>query len=98
MPFRLPRLRDELVTDKPGSALFRRWWNLLAEQVEATDTELRAEIEALSQTVTDTAIDNDSRYVRGDGTISSSAATTTHKLAWTDPTTGAVYYILMSNV
>lgn len=99
MAFRLPRFRHEEVVDgKPGSDLFRRWWGLLVEQAEATDADWRAAVDDLTQIVTDNALDAETRYVRADGTISTSAATTTHKLAWTDPKSGRTYYILLSNV
>jgi hypothetical protein len=97
--FRLPRFRTEPVTDKPGSRIFRQWWDSVMTRIEDNDTEIRADIATLEQTVTDNSIDADSRYVRGDGSISAAAAkASTHQLAWTDPQTGTVYYILMSNV
>lgn len=42
-----------------------------------------------------TRLDSDNRYLRQDGTLSASAATTTHKLAVNIG--GTTYYILLSN-
>lgn len=96
---RLPRLRQELVTENErGSSLFKRWWNSVMDQIDSNDTEVRALIDALEESFTATAEDNDSRYLRGDGTIAASAATTTHKIPWVHPASGVTYYILLSNV
>lgn len=43
-----------------------------------------------------TRLDSDNRYLRQDGTLSASAATTTHKVAV--DIGGTTYYILLSNV
>lgn len=99
MAIRLPRFREEPVTDKPGSRIFRQWWDSVMNRIETNDTEVRAELETLTQTVSDNAEDADSRYVRADGAISVAAAkASTHQLAWRDPVSGSVYYILLSNV
>jgi hypothetical protein len=94
--FRLPRLRTELVTDKPASPLFRQWWESLVTKVEDNHTELTADITTLEAGVESAIINIGNSYLRSDGAVAASAATTTHKL--TVSIGGATYYILLSNV
>lgn len=94
--FRLPRLRAELVTDKPASRLFRQWWESVVTKIEDNHTELTTDITNLENGIEAALINLDNTYLRSDGTVAASAATTTHKLTVTIG--GSTYYILLSNV
>jgi hypothetical protein len=98
MAFRLPRFRKELVTDQPPSPLFKRWWESVMDRIEANEDSLGARLTTLETTVSDNATDAAATYIPATGTLSASAATTTHKLAFVHPASGVTYYILLSNV
>lgn len=142
MAFRLPRLRDEPIVDgKPGTPLFRRWWESVVKKLETAISSIESILDGLTgvegsltglqaqadilDNISDltgtglvektgtatvamraigtgtasaiiTRLDADNRYLRQDGTLTASAATTTHKVAV--DIGGTTYYILLSDV
>lgn len=67
----------------------------LLEKTGTSAIEVRA-VGVAAATDVPTRLDADNRYLRQDGTLAASAATTTHKLQVN--INGATYYVLLSNV